>query len=49
MKSKNLIYEPFIPIRLKKFFDKHNNVINLIFNILKKYKPNIIDSYSYSI
>lgn len=49
MKPKNPIYEPYIAPRLKKFFIEHDDVINLILGILKKYKPNIIDSYSYSI
>ena len=48
MKNKS-IYEPYIPARLNKFFNKHIKVINLIFNILQKYKPNIIDCFSYSV
>jgi hypothetical protein len=37
-----------IPKRLQKFFNDHEIVINTIFNILKKYKPNIVDAYLYS-
>ena len=49
MYLKNSIYEPYIPPRLKKFFNEHENIINKIFNILKNYKKNIIDSFYYSI
>lgn len=43
------IHEPYIPARLQTFFNKHLNIINKIFNTLKIFKPNIIDSFFYSI
>ena len=49
MTKENSIYEPYIHPRLKKFFNEHIDIINIIFNILKKYKPKIVDSFSYSI
>lgn len=42
------IYKPYINPRLKKFFNDHDNTINLIFNTLKLYKPNIVNSYYFS-
>ena len=35
------IYKPYKNPRLKKFFRDHKKAINLIFNTLKTYKPNI--------
>ena len=43
------IYKPYKNPRLKKFFRDHKKAINLIFNTLKTYKPNICDSFYYSI
>ena len=49
MSINNPIYKPYINPRLKKFFKDHKKAINLIFNTLKIYKPNICDSFYYSI
>jgi len=42
------IFEPHIPERLMKFFQKHNESISLFFSILKQVKPHIPDTYTYS-
>ena len=34
--------------KLQKFFDKNDEVISVMFSVLKKIKPNIVDAYSYS-
>ena len=49
MTKENSIYEPYIHPRLKKNFNEHIDIINIFFNILKKYKPKIVDSFSYTI
>lgn len=46
---KNPIYKPYISPRLKKFFNEHTDVINKIFNVLKIYKPKIVNAFSYSV
>ena len=42
------MYKTFIPSRLKLFFEKHKQAIELIFETLKNYKPNIVNAYQYS-
>ena len=49
MVNKYNIFTPHINARFKKFLKKYDKTISLLFNILKTRKPNIIDSYSYSI
>jgi hypothetical protein len=49
MLKNNYIFKPYISPRLKKFFDDHKNAIDMIFETLKIYKPNIVDAYYYSI
>ena len=46
--KKRHIFVPFIPPRLQQFFDDNENVINIMFKVIKSKKPHIIDSYSYS-
>ena len=45
---KSKIFVPYIPDRLMTFFNKYENVISIMFNIIKSIKPNIIDAYYYS-
>ena len=42
-------FQPYINPRFKKFLNKYDKIISLLFDILKSYKPKIIDSYFYSI
>lgn len=49
MKLESPIYEPYIPPRLKKFFNKHIKIIDNIFALLKHFKPTIVNSFKYSI
>ena len=43
------IFVPHISTRLKKFFDYHKIVIDMMFKIIKLKKPHIINAYAYSI
>ena len=45
---KNGIFRPYIHPKLRKFFDKNDEVISVMFSVLKEIKPNIVDAYSYS-
>jgi hypothetical protein len=49
MVNKYNIFTPNINVRFKKFLEEYDKIISLLFNILKTYKPKIIDSYTYSI
>ena len=41
------IFVPHISTRLKKFFDYHKIVIDMMFKIIKLKKPHIINAYAY--
>ena len=43
------IFKPHFNSRFKKFLKEYDYTISLLFDILKKYKPKIIDAYQYSI